>query len=65
MSILIGIATFILILISIFMVLVVLAQKAKSDGGVGAAMVSGGMWAYRSDLHVGNIGTGRMSVVGG
>jgi preprotein translocase subunit SecG len=41
MSILIGIATFILILISIFMVLVVLAQKAKSDGGVGAAMGSG------------------------
>jgi hypothetical protein len=27
--------------------------------------VSGGMWANRSDLHVGNIGTGRMSVVGG
>ncbi|GAB1488407.1 hypothetical protein MASR2M8_08520 [Opitutaceae bacterium] len=41
MSILIGIATFILILISVFMVLVVLAQKAKSDGGVGAAMGSG------------------------
>ncbi len=41
MSILIGIATFILILVSLFMVLVVLAQKAKSDGGVGAAMGSG------------------------
>jgi len=41
MSILIGIATFVLILISVFMVLVVLAQKAKSDGGVGAAMGSG------------------------
>lgn len=41
MSILIGIATFVLILVSIFMVLVVLAQKAKSDGGVGAAMGSG------------------------
>lgn len=41
MSILIGIATFVLILVSVFMVLVVLAQKAKSDGGVGAAMGSG------------------------
>jgi preprotein translocase subunit SecG len=41
MSILIGIATFVLILVSIFMVLVVLAQKAKNDGGVGAAMGSG------------------------
>ncbi|HEU5078992.1 MAG TPA: preprotein translocase subunit SecG [Opitutaceae bacterium] len=42
MSILIGIATFILILISLFLVLVVLAQKAQSDGGMGAAM-GGGM----------------------
>jgi preprotein translocase subunit SecG len=41
MSILIGISTFVLILVSIFMVLVVLAQKAKNDGGVGAAMGSG------------------------
>lgn len=40
MSILIGILTFVLILISLFMVLVVLAQKAK-DGGVGAAMGGG------------------------
>lgn len=42
MSILIGIATFLLILISLFLILVVLAQKAKSDGGMGAAM-GGGM----------------------
>lgn len=41
MSILIGILTFILIIISIFLILVVLAQKAKSDGGVGAAMGGG------------------------
>jgi len=40
MGILIGILTFVLILISLFMVLVVLAQKAK-DGGVGAAMGGG------------------------
>lgn len=42
MSILITIATFVLILISLFLILVVLAQKAKSDGGMGAAM-GGGM----------------------
>lgn len=41
MIILIGISTFVLILVSVFMVLVVLAQKAKNDGGVGAAMGSG------------------------
>jgi len=40
MSILIGILTFVLILVSLFMVLVVLAQKAK-DGGVGAALGGG------------------------
>jgi len=42
MSILLGIATFVLILTSLFLILVVLAQKAKSDGGMGAAM-GGGM----------------------
>ena len=42
MSILLGIATFLLILVSLFLILVVLAQKAKSDGGLGAAM-GGGM----------------------
>lgn len=42
MSILLGILTFVLILVSLFIVLVVLAQKAKSDGGMGAAM-GGGM----------------------
>jgi len=42
MSILLGILTFVLILTSLFLVLVVLAQKAKNDGGMGAAM-GGGM----------------------
>lgn len=42
MSILLGILTFVLILISLFLVIIVLAQKAKNDGGMGAAM-GGGM----------------------
>ena len=42
MSILLGILTFILVLVSVFLVFVVLAQKAKSDGGMGSAM-GGGM----------------------
>ena len=41
MSIFLGILTFILVLISLFLILVVLAQKAKSDGGMGAAMGGG------------------------
>lgn len=41
MNLLIGIFTFILILVSIFMVLVVLAQKSKNDGGMGAALGGG------------------------
>lgn len=42
MNILLGILTFVLIVVSLFLILVVLAQKAKSDGGLGAAM-GGGM----------------------
>lgn len=42
MSIVLGILTFILIVVSLFLILVVLAQKAKSDGGVGGAL-GGGM----------------------
>ena len=42
MSILIDIGTVILIIVSIFLIMVVLAQKASSDGGMGAAM-GGGM----------------------
>lgn len=42
MNLLIGIFTFLLVLVSIFLVLVVLMQKAKSDGAV-AALGSSGM----------------------
>jgi len=41
MSILIGIFTFVLILVSVFLVLVVLAQKAKTDGGMGGTLGGG------------------------
>lgn len=54
MSILIGIATFVLILISLFLILVVLAQKAKSDGGMGAAM-GGGMAEAAFGAETGNV----------
>jgi preprotein translocase subunit SecG len=37
-SLLIGLLTFVLIITSIFLVLVVLMQRAKTDGGMGAAM---------------------------
>lgn len=42
MSLVIGILTFVLLLTSLFLVLVVLMQRAKSDGGV-AAMGGGSM----------------------
>jgi preprotein translocase subunit SecG len=42
MNILLGILTFVLIVTSVFLVLIVLMQKAKNDGGLGAAM-GGGM----------------------
>ncbi|MFZ9682975.1 MAG: preprotein translocase subunit SecG [Cephaloticoccus sp.] len=42
MSILLGILTFILILVSVVLILLVLMQKAKNDGGAGAAL-GGGM----------------------
>jgi len=42
MSIILGILTVILILVALFLILVVLMQPAKSDGGMGAAM-GGGM----------------------
>jgi preprotein translocase subunit SecG len=41
MNILLGILTFVLIVTSVFLVLVVLMQKAKNDGGLGAAMGGG------------------------
>ena len=42
LSIFLGVLTFLLVLVSLLLILVVLSQKAKSDGGVGAAM-GGGM----------------------
>jgi preprotein translocase subunit SecG len=42
MSIILGIFTFVLVAVSAFLILVVLMQKAQSDGGMGAAM-GGGM----------------------
>ncbi len=57
MSILIYIATFVLILISVFLILVVLAQKAKSDGGMGAAM-GGGMAEAAFGAETGNVLSG-------
>lgn len=41
MNIVINILTFILVLTSVFLVLVVLMQRAKTDGGMGAAMAGG------------------------
>jgi preprotein translocase subunit SecG len=56
MNLLIGIFTFILILVSIFLVLVVLMQKAKSDGGVAA--MGGGAAESAFGAETGNILTG-------
>lgn len=42
MNVLLGIFSFILVLTSVFMVLIILAQRAKTDGGMGAAL-GGGM----------------------
>jgi preprotein translocase subunit SecG len=41
MSIVIWILTFFLVLTSLFLILIVLAQKAKSDGGMGSAIGGG------------------------
>ena len=54
MSILLVVLTFVLILISLFLILVVLAQKAKSDGGMGAAM-GGGMAEATFGAETGNV----------
>jgi preprotein translocase subunit SecG len=54
MSILLTILTTILIVTSIFLVLVVLAQKAKTDGGVGAAL-GGGMTEATFGADTGNV----------
>jgi preprotein translocase subunit SecG len=54
MSILLGIFTFVLILTSVILILLVLAQKAKSDGGMGAAM-GGGMAEATFGADTGNV----------
>src|SRR5208282_5021476 len=54
MNILLVIGTFVLILTSIFLILLVLAQKAKSDGGMGAAM-GGGMAEATFGADTGNV----------
>ena len=54
MSLLIGILTFLLILVSLFLILVVLMQRAKSDGGVGAAL-GGGMTESTFGAETGNV----------
>jgi preprotein translocase subunit SecG len=54
MSILLAIFTFILILTSIILILLVLMQKAKSDGGMGAAM-GGGMAEATFGADTGNV----------
>src|SRR5580658_10383622 len=54
MSVLITIFTFVLILVSFFLILVILMQKAKSDGGMGAAM-GGGMAEATFGADTGNV----------
>ncbi|MBE2213451.1 MAG: preprotein translocase subunit SecG [Opitutaceae bacterium] len=54
MSVLLGIGTFFLVLVSILMVLAILAQRTKSDGGVGAAL-GGGMAEAAFGAESGNI----------
>lgn len=54
MSIILAIFTFILILTSIILILLVLMQKAKSDGGMGAAM-GGGMAEATFGADTGNV----------
>lgn len=57
MSIVLSLLTFVLILISVLLVLIVLAQKAKSDGGVGAAL-GGGMTEAAFGADSGNVLSG-------
>jgi preprotein translocase subunit SecG len=53
MTLLISIFTFLLILVSLFLVLVVLMQKAKSDGGVAA--MGGGVAESTFGAETGNV----------
>jgi preprotein translocase subunit SecG len=54
MSIVIALLTFVLVLLSVFLVLIVLMQKSKSDGGVGAAL-GGGMTEATFGADTGNV----------
>jgi|UPI000697DF5F preprotein translocase subunit SecG len=54
MSILIGLFTLALVVVSILLVLLVLAQKSKSDGGVGGAL-GGGMTEATFGADSGNV----------
>ncbi len=54
MSIVIWLLTFVLVLLSAFLVLIVLMQKSKSDGGVGAAL-GGGMTEATVGAETGNV----------
>jgi preprotein translocase subunit SecG len=54
MSILLDIATVVLLMTSVILIFLVLAQKAKSDGGMGAAM-GGGMAEATFGADTGNV----------
>jgi len=54
MSIVIWLLTFALVVLSVFLVLIVLMQKTKSDGGVGAAL-GGGMTEAAFGADTGNL----------
>lgn len=54
MSILVGLFTLLLIIVSVFLVLIILMQKSKSDGGMGAAM-GGGMAEATFGADTGNV----------
>ncbi|MGD1030204.1 MAG: preprotein translocase subunit SecG [Opitutaceae bacterium] len=54
MNILLGVFTLALILVSVFLILVILMQKAKSDGGMGSAM-GGGMAEATFGADTGNV----------
>lgn len=54
MNLLLGLFTFILVLTSVFLVLVILAQRAKNDGGMGAAL-GGGMTEAAFGAESGNV----------
>ena len=54
MSLLLAILTFLLVLISLFLVLVVLVQKPRSDSGLGTAM-GGGMAEATFGSETGNV----------